>query len=92
MPVPDFKLKNSSPTLKYNHRKFSDGDLYFVFNEGDSVVETDLTLSGNGKVWMWHPATSEIEELKQFSALNNQVQMSIHLAPWETQIIVVGNQ
>ena len=92
LPVPDFNLKNKFPEVKYNHRKFSDGDLYFVFNEGDSAIETDLTLSGKGKVQLWNPATSEIVELKQVSVQDNQVQMPIHLAPWETQIIVVGNQ
>ncbi len=90
LPSPDFMLKKNIPELKYNHRKFSDGELYFVFNEGDTALDTEAILLGEGKAHLWNATTGEIKEIKQILVGNNQGQVHLHLAPWETQVIVIN--
>lgn len=87
---PDFKTEKSIPEIKYNHRKFSDGDLYFIFNEGDQTVETDLTLSGKGNVRLWDAVSGDIREIKQATNHNRQVGLHLDLASWETKIVVIS--
>ena len=87
---PDFKLEQPSDSIKYNHRKFTDGDLYFIFNEGDKAIESNLTLSGKGKAKRWDAVTGEIEEIEQAKNTGQSVKVPLNIAPWETQIIVIS--
>ncbi len=87
---PDFKLENNSPGIKYNHRKFSDGDLYFIFNEGDQPVATNLSVSGTGKIRLWDAVSGEISEMTMTTINKQQVGLKLSLAAWETKIIVVS--
>ena len=87
----DLKMEKYIPEIKYNHRKFSDGDLYFIFNEGDQSVETGLTLSGKGKVRLWDPVSGDISEIKQATKHDLQVGLHLSLSSWETKIVVISN-
>jgi hypothetical protein len=87
---PDFKTEKFLPEIKFNHRKFSDGDLYFIFNEGDQAVETDLTLSGKGNVRLWDAVSGDISEIKQVSKHDRQVGLHLSLASCETKIVVIS--
>ncbi|HZL11994.1 MAG TPA: glycosyl hydrolase [Prolixibacteraceae bacterium] len=92
LPIPDFKLAKSFPAIKYNHRKFTDGDLYFIFNEGDTAVETDVTLSGEGKTHSWDPISGQSHDIEQIGQVENLVKLKLSIKPWETKIIVISNQ
>ncbi len=90
LPDPDFKSDKAFPSLKYNHRHFNDGDLYFVFNESESMLETGLTLSGKGKTQTWNAISGNISDLYEVQNLDGHVKIHLNLAPWETQIIVIS--
>lgn len=92
LPEPDFKLEQASDSIKYNHRKFADGDLYFIFNEGDKAIESNLTLSGKGKAQCWDAVSGEIKEFEHAKTTGNRVQIRLQIAPWATQIIVISNR
>lgn len=89
LPTPDFKLEKTFPEIKYNHRRFEDGDLYFIFNEGETTAETNLTLSGKGKVQLWNAISGEIKEIDQAKSFGKSTRIHLSIAPWETQIIVI---
>ncbi|MCX6238029.1 MAG: glycosyl hydrolase [Bacteroidia bacterium] len=90
LPDPDFKLEMASDSIKYNHRRFTDGELYFIFNEGDKAVESNLTLSGKGKARFWNAISGEIKEIEQAKNTGQSVKVPLNIAPWETQIIVIS--
>jgi hypothetical protein len=89
LPKPDFKLEIPSSEIKYNHRKFTDGDLYFVFNEGETAVETGIILSGEGKAQLWNAISGEIKGIEQAKSKGKSVLFHLSIAPWETKIIVI---
>lgn len=91
LPQPDFILEKTTPEIKYNHRSFTDGELYFVFNEGNTVVESDVTLSGKGKVQLWNAISGEIKTIEQTKSTGQFVRVHLNIAPWETKIIVISN-
>lgn len=91
LPEPDFKLDPASDSIKYNHRKFADGDLYFIFNEGNSTVKTNLELLGKGQPQVWDANSGEIKSVEPVKKTGNHVRMNLNLSPWETQIIVISN-
>jgi len=92
LPEPDFKLEKASSAIKYNHRKFSNGDLYFIFNEGETAIESNLILSGKGKTQRWDAVSGEIKEFEPTKTTGNQIQIHLNIASWESQIIVISNK
>jgi lysophospholipase L1-like esterase len=88
LPEPDLKLGRNNAQIKYNHRKFPDGDLYFVFNEGDTAFESDVTISGNGKAQLWDAFSGEIAEMESVQK-NSYIQLHLNIPSWETKIIVI---
>ena len=92
LPEQDFKMEHGSLAVKYNHRKFADGDLYFCFNEGETPVEAKLTLGGSGMAQAWDAVTGEMRPIEGTTRSGNQVQVPCKLAPWETRIIVIRNK
>lgn len=92
LPESDFKLENASSSIKYCHRKFSNGELYFIFNEGDTAIESNLILQGNGKIQSWDAISGEIKEIAEAKAISNGTQIYLKLKPWETRIVVIANR
>jgi hypothetical protein len=90
LPEPDLKLGRNNAQIKYNHRKFPDGDLYFVFNEGDTAFESDVTISGNGKAQLWDAFSGEITEMESVQK-NSYIQLHLNIPSWGTKIIVIPN-
>ena len=91
LPKPDFILGKTAPEIKYTHRSFTDGELYFVFNEGDTTVESDVTLSGKGNAKLWNADLGETNEIEQAKSIGQFTQVHLSIAPWETKIIVISN-
>jgi hypothetical protein len=60
LPKPDVKLDSGFQRLTYTHRQFTDGDLYFFFNESDKAETRTATIAGRGTVQDWDLATGEI--------------------------------
>ena len=82
-------MKYSTPDIKYNHRTLADGELYFIFNEGDKEVDNAVTLNGSGSVSFWNPETGDNEPCQGTLTTGNLTELPLKLAPWETKVIVV---
>jgi hypothetical protein len=91
LPKPDVKLDASFQRLTYTHRQFTDGDLYFFFNESDKAETRTATIAGRGKAQAWDLATGEIHPLSGAVADGpDAVKIPLVLGPYEAKVIVVG--
>ncbi|HWA10050.1 MAG TPA: glycosyl hydrolase [Opitutaceae bacterium] len=94
LPVPDLALDQAAPGLKYNHRQLKDGDVYFLFNEGDAPLSLKATLAVNGparQAQSWDAATGKIEGLPGAAFAAGKMTLPLELAPWATELVVVSS-
>lgn len=92
LPDPDVKLNRACPSIKYCHRKLSDADVYFFFNESDEAQQITATVSGvKGLPKLFNAATGAIEEQASFIKDLGTINMPVNMAPYETKLIIIGN-
>lgn len=89
LPRPDVALDRPCPTVKVQHRRWLDADLYFLFNEGDQRQACTASLAGTGQVQVWDAATGRIESLARALVENGRAGVSLDLGPRETRFIVI---
>jgi hypothetical protein len=90
LPKPDVKLDAEFPRLTYTHRAWTDGDMYFFFNESNKTESRVATIAGHGKAQTWDLATGEIHPLSAATVTADGVQVPLVLGPYEAKVIVVG--
>jgi hypothetical protein len=84
-------LDSAFPRLTYTHRKWTDGDMYFFFNESDQPETRTATIEGHGAVQDWDLATGEIHPMPGTTADKaGMVKVPLVLGPYEAKVIVVG--
>jgi hypothetical protein len=90
LPPPDVKLDTPCPAIKYNHRAYKDGDVYFFFNESKQSETRTVTLVGTGDVQVWDPSTGKINPLANAPKAAGSVAVPLTLAGQATRFIVIG--
>ena len=90
LPKPDVKLDSDFPRLTYTHRTFTDGDMYYFFNESDKAESRNATIAGHGTAQDWDLATGEIHPLSAAKASGDTVTVPLSLGPYEAKVIVLG--
>jgi hypothetical protein len=90
LPKPDVKLDAEFPRLTYTHRAWTDGDMYFFFNESNKTESRVATIAGHGKAQSWDLATGEIHPLSAATVEGDSVKVPLVLGPYEAKVIVVG--
>ena len=90
LPKPDVKLDAAFQRLTYTHRQFTDGYMYFFFNESNKAESRVATLAGHGTAQDWDLATGEIHPLSAAKAAGDTVTVPLSLGPYEAKVIVVG--
>ena len=90
LPTPDVKLDSEFQRLTYTHRKFTDGDMYYFFNESDKAESRMATIAGHGTAQDWDLATGEIHPMTAAKAAGDTVTVPLSLGPYEAKVIVVG--
>jgi hypothetical protein len=91
LPKPDVKLDSDFPRLTYTHRQWTDGDMYYFFNESDKPESRTATIAGHGTAQSWDLATGEIHPIAAAVAAGaDEVRIPLVLAPYEAKVIVVG--
>jgi hypothetical protein len=91
LPKPDVKLDRPFRRLTYTHRTWSDGDLYFFFNESTKTESRVVTIAGHGTAQDWDLGTGEIHPMAGATADGNDaVRIPMTLAPYEAKVVVVG--
>lgn len=91
LPKPDVKLDSEFARLTYTHRKWTDGDMYYLFNESNKPETRVATIEGHGTAQDWDLATGEIHPMTGATADGaDAVKIPLVLAPYEAKVIVVG--
>jgi len=90
LPKPDVKLDAEFLRLTYTHRKWTDGDMYFFFNESTKAESRMATVAGHGTAQDWDLATGEIHPMLGTKAEGDAVTVPLVLGPYEAKVIVVG--
>ncbi len=90
LPQPDVTLDKACPAIKYVHRKLTDADLYFFFNESAEQQVAKAMLVGNGQAQEWDPMTGKIKKIEGASSENKHVTYTLDLEPHGTKFIVIG--
>ena len=75
LPKPDVKL-DSEFRLTYTHRNWTDGDMYFFFNESDKAESRMATIAGHGQAQVWDLGTGEIHPMAAATAAGDSVTCS----------------
>lgn len=74
--------------IRYTRRAMPDGDLYFLFNEGEQACSFTADFDKVGKVREWDASTGAIAALPA-EVVGNKTRLTISLAPWESKIITI---
>ncbi|MBE0534365.1 MAG: beta-galactosidase [Phycisphaerae bacterium] len=90
LPRPDVALGEPCPDIKYSHRRLSDADVYFLFNEGDQEQSIAMTLAGTGEVQTWDAFSGTTTEMPASAMGAGKVQIAVSLKPYETRLLIVG--
>ena len=91
LPKPDVKLDADFPRLTYTHRQWTDGDMYYFFNESNKSESRIATIAGHGTAQDWDLGTGEIHPMAAAMAEGaDAVKIPLVLAPYEAKVIVVG--
>jgi hypothetical protein len=79
--------------IYFAHRKFVDGDLYFVDNHKDSVEDNIFTFAATGKqVQLWNTVTGERFAIPIKKTEPHSVSVHLQLAPRESFFVVLTDQ
>ncbi|MBN2182593.1 MAG: hypothetical protein JW715_11830 [Sedimentisphaerales bacterium] len=92
LPEPDVSLGQVSPAVKYLHRRLSDADVYFFFNESNEKLSCTATLrAAKGQVQIWNPLTGDMEPVPGASAENGVIRLPLEMGTYGTELVVVGD-
>jgi hypothetical protein len=90
LPKPDVALDSPCPALKYTHRGWRDGDLYFFFNESDKKQSRMAEVASQGEAQVWDAGTGQIHLMTAAVARKDSVRLPLVLEPYEAKIVVIG--
>ena len=86
--VPDCNLAVKDPVL-YAHRTSGDGEIYFISNQKDSIIEIEPEFRVKGlQPELWEPTTGNIRMLKAYTNTENGIKLPVKLYPYESVFIV----
>ncbi|MGN1215088.1 MAG: glycosylhydrolase-like jelly roll fold domain-containing protein, partial [Candidatus Cryptobacteroides sp.] len=87
--VPDFVADDSQLPLQFIHLRLSDGEYYFVSNQGDKAISFDGIFRVTGKTpELWNPLTKEVRDLTEYRTLTGAVKIPMQLEAYESSFIV----
>ncbi|MGA2585064.1 MAG: glycosyl hydrolase [Tepidisphaeraceae bacterium] len=91
------QLATPAPAVKYNHRHWSDGEVYFFFNESTTDrVDNSVTLStspesaANTSVQLWDASNGNIQSITPTARTTDSITVPLKIAPQSSAIIVIG--
>jgi len=84
----DYTKPESDTRILFVHRKFADGDLYFVDNRNDLDESVEATFRVTGKApELWHAETGRAEPAS-YQIADGRTTVPLHLEPWGTVFVV----
>lgn len=71
------------------HRQTSDSDYYHLFNSGDSVASTTVTLAGRGMPYRYDAWSGAVTPIAEYKRTDGGVEVGISLKPGDSTLIGV---
>jgi hypothetical protein len=90
LPKPDVAVDRPNPSIKYTHRKLSDADLYFFFNESQEKQARSVVVAGRGQAQTWNAGEGLIHPIKNATTESGGVRLALVLEPYEAKFIIIG--
>ncbi|MDR1098028.1 MAG: hypothetical protein LBL57_07850 [Tannerella sp.] len=79
--------------LDYIHRTSDIGEIYFVYNESDKTVKTDVRFRVAGKhPELWNPADGSQMKITNHRETNGYTQFPVELAPYGSVFVVFNRR
>lgn len=86
--IPDMRTNVEDPVL-FIHRKCSDGDIYFVSNQSESLIQINPEFRVKGmQPELWNPVTGEIRYLPEYECSKNGTFVNLRLESNESVFVV----
>ncbi len=76
-------------SIRYTRRILSDGDLYFIFNEGGEAKTFTARFDAVGRVKEWNGYTGEIKEIP-FKIVNGKTELEFTIEGFDSKIITIS--
>ena len=84
--LPDFL---STGPVRYTHHTLDSGELYFVSNTTNQVIDPVATFRiHQGTPELWDPMTGEVRSLTEFKRLNGQTEIPLHFESYQSFFIL----
>jgi len=85
---PDLQLEPALRDLRFVHRALPDGDLYYLWNPGDSAVAGQVSFRTAGRSpELWRADDASVEPLS-YAVRNGRTAVPLRLLPHETAFVV----
>ena len=79
----------SNGSVRYTHKLIKSGDIYFVSNKSNAVINVNATFRvSQGTPELWNPMTGKTRELPDFEIKKGRIQMSLQFEAFESYFIV----
>lgn len=86
------KGKENLHSIAWNHRKTTEGDIYFIANQRDEDQLVQVSIPESDKTpELWDPVTGEIRSLLKWDVRDGRTDCEITLAPNESVFIIFRN-
>lgn len=86
--IPDFNVNAQEPVL-FIHRTTTDGEMYFVSNQSDKLIDVSPEFRVTGKQpELWDPVTGSMRYLPQFSQTSSATSVPLKLEPLQSAFIL----
>ena len=90
LPEPEMKIISpDNDSIRYTRRVMPDGDLYFIFNEGNKATEFTADFDKEGVVKEWNATDGTLQPINA-TIVNNRTRLTIQLEAWESKLISIG--
>jgi len=87
---PDFGTIQATPNeVKYIHKQTSEEDIYFVFNQTDEVIHTELLFRvTDAKPEIWQAVTGEVKDQPIYTSDDHHTRIPFTFGPSESYFVV----
>ncbi len=85
----EFRSVDDVESIDWIHRQDGETDIYFIANQSDRVMTTEVVFRVNGKVpELWDPVVGETRELTEFSQAGRRTVVPLRLEPKQSWFVV----
>jgi len=89
LPATDFAVDQADAKLLLNHRHLPDGELYYIFNSGDSEADISARFAGEGSVELWDANTGERHALEAKTDGAGFTRAKLDIPGWASALVVL---